>query len=509
MTYTVNFTNPSTPAISVSNTTVNTTSTSIALLGQNYDNYGELVAENFLKMLENFSYATAPANPIPGQLWHDTSTKTLKLRDSLGTWKPLSAIYNGTVSPPPSITDKATGDIYIDTTSGRIFAYSGSSWVEIAPTSMGSKVRLDSGSVSHTTIEAVIGTFTVFVISLEDGWVPKSTETLPDSSVMNVSFPILNKGINFNITGTGYGLHGLAKSTIDVGRGKVTLENNSADNANGAGITLKTTVNPTTGSIFSVRNSTNAAKLWAGEAFTSSGVNSFYIGSSTSGSESDAALYKIKLTNAGDVIALTASGAWLATDAEAVNNGIINKLMTPKSTRTAIDTRVSQLIADDALLRASQAEAIAAINNDQVMTPLRTKDTILGSITTQALAEAGTDNLTLMTPLRTAQEIIKKAPASIATIQVGAIGSYAYLAGRYTVVGNFTAGSTYPGSGLYYAGGTGSSLSDANTAHYVDTSATVDIKIGATTTWRAMGSAQGSNTGGDHPYNLTLMLRIS
>lgn len=395
MAYTVNYTNPVTTPITITATTVDTTSTSLALLGQNYDNYGELVAENFLKLLENFSYTTAPSNPIPGQLWHNTTTKILNVRDASGLWKPIATVYTGTDVSPPILSSQATGDLYTNTATGQIYVYNGSAWTELANTNtMLPNTRLDTLSASHSTIEAMIGTTTIFIVSLEDDWVPKSTELLADSSLMNASFPTMNKGINFNITGNiagiGYGVHGLAESTIDVGRGKVKVENNSADNADGAGITLKTTSNPTTGSIFSIRNSSNAAKLWAGEAFSSSGVNGFYIGSTTSGSESNPALYNIKLTSDGDVSALTASGSWLATNIEAVNNGLSNKLITPSSLRYATDIRVAQLISDDALLRATAAEAAAGTVNDQIMTPLRTKESIIALapavITTQVNA---------------------------------------------------------------------------------------------------------------------------
>lgn len=43
----------------------------INLVGRSFTGYGELIAENFVKLLENFSNDTAPANAIEGQLWFD------------------------------------------------------------------------------------------------------------------------------------------------------------------------------------------------------------------------------------------------------------------------------------------------------------------------------------------------------------------------------------------------------------------------------------------------------
>ena len=49
--------------------TVNTQSP-LKLVGQNYKNYGQLIAENFVHIVENFSRDIAPTNPIVGQLWY-------------------------------------------------------------------------------------------------------------------------------------------------------------------------------------------------------------------------------------------------------------------------------------------------------------------------------------------------------------------------------------------------------------------------------------------------------
>ena len=57
--------------------TVNTTSTSLSLMGRNYSGYGQVVDTNFLQQLENFSDTTPPVNPLSGQLWWNTTNSTL------------------------------------------------------------------------------------------------------------------------------------------------------------------------------------------------------------------------------------------------------------------------------------------------------------------------------------------------------------------------------------------------------------------------------------------------
>ena len=45
------------------------TSSSLTLIGRNYSNYGEFVANDFIRLLENFSADNAPPYPLEGQIW--------------------------------------------------------------------------------------------------------------------------------------------------------------------------------------------------------------------------------------------------------------------------------------------------------------------------------------------------------------------------------------------------------------------------------------------------------
>ncbi|MEO1852715.1 phage tail protein [Chromohalobacter sp.] len=70
-------------------------------------------------------------------------------------------------------------------------------------------------------------------------------------------------------------------SQIDVGRGVVMIENHDQDNADGAGLTFRTTDNPGDGSpenvgaILAIRSSGDALRLWVGQSVTSTGDNDF------------------------------------------------------------------------------------------------------------------------------------------------------------------------------------------------------------------------------------------
>ena len=58
---------------------LDTTSSDLTLIGRNYSGFGEVLNENFIQLLENFSNATAPINPLRGQLWFDTTENRLKV----------------------------------------------------------------------------------------------------------------------------------------------------------------------------------------------------------------------------------------------------------------------------------------------------------------------------------------------------------------------------------------------------------------------------------------------
>ncbi len=90
MAYTVNKTDTSaTPnSYTVQDSVVND-QTDLNLIGKGYAGYGELIAENFLHLLENFADQTQPSKPITGQLWYDKDQDRLKVYTTSNTFAPL------------------------------------------------------------------------------------------------------------------------------------------------------------------------------------------------------------------------------------------------------------------------------------------------------------------------------------------------------------------------------------------------------------------------------------
>jgi hypothetical protein len=180
MAYTVNKTNSSSSPnqYTVQDGVINT-QTDLSFIGKGYAGYGEVIAENFLHLLENFSNTSAPSKPVEGQLWWDSTNAKLQ-------------VYNGTAfqtaggsapyqSDAPS--NMAAGDIWIDSDTGQMYYYNGTSSVLVGPPSSTGTTNgftydtiLDSGDNSQNITKLFNDGNLIAVIS-EDTFTPKTTLT--------------------------------------------------------------------------------------------------------------------------------------------------------------------------------------------------------------------------------------------------------------------------------------------------------------------------------------------
>ena len=131
MAYTINYSDSNKGIISIEDSTINQ-QTSLDIPGRNTTSYGSVIAENFLKQLENFANTTAPRNPIQGQLWYDSSTgvDTLKLYDGT-VWSNASGLKKG--STAPDVANALTGDLWSDTDNNQLYIFTGSGWTLVGP----------------------------------------------------------------------------------------------------------------------------------------------------------------------------------------------------------------------------------------------------------------------------------------------------------------------------------------------------------------------------------------
>lgn len=166
MAYIINKTNGSV-ITTIADGTIDLTSTSIGLIGRHYPTYGEVMAENLVKILENFSNNTAPAAPLKGQIWFDATSNSLNVNisdnpnspqwlgitkiavsstepvntiegsmwyDSLAkalkirmgsTWEALKTIKYGSILP--SSSESTNGDMFFNVDNNQVYAFSSAS----------------------------------------------------------------------------------------------------------------------------------------------------------------------------------------------------------------------------------------------------------------------------------------------------------------------------------------------------------------------------------------------
>ena len=174
MAYTITTTAGATLA-SIADGTVNSTATSLTLIGKNYAGYGIFLNENYIKLLENFTNSSAPTAPLTGQLWYDSTNALLKVYNG-SIWKPISSSASGSSQPASPVT----GDLWYDSANAQLKVWSGSAWVTVGPSytttsgTSGAVVEtiLDSGSASHVVVKFYISNTVVAILSKDSTFTP-------------------------------------------------------------------------------------------------------------------------------------------------------------------------------------------------------------------------------------------------------------------------------------------------------------------------------------------------
>jgi hypothetical protein len=225
MSYTLSLTNGN-PLISngLPDGTVDTTTTSLTLIGKNYPGYGKLLNENFVQLLENFANTTGPSAALPGQLWWDSASKALKVNTATAAgqnaiWKTLASIVNAASRDAAvAVSTPLVGDLWWDTVNQQLKIYSGvptigdAGWVTIGPvnnTTTGQSgavpdTIVDTLNIPHVVIKFYISNdiYAIFSKDLAE-WTPATPIT---------GFSTIRQGINLfsGVAGTNYQFYGNA-----------------------------------------------------------------------------------------------------------------------------------------------------------------------------------------------------------------------------------------------------------------------------------------------------------
>lgn len=200
MTVTINKTN-GTVLTTIADGAINTSVTDLTLVGNLYRNYGELVNENFVKLLENFSNSTSPTTPLEGQIWYDTANKSIKVYRSTGFVS--LGVLNSSSSEP---SNPNLGDLWWDTVDAQLKLYNGTGWLAMHPgytTEQGKSGAIvetiqDTLSVSHVVTKIYISGTVVAIIS-------KDSEFTPSSAISG--FSTIKKGLTIS-SDSGFAVNG-------------------------------------------------------------------------------------------------------------------------------------------------------------------------------------------------------------------------------------------------------------------------------------------------------------
>lgn len=134
--YDFKWTVASKPGFTVLPQTKESTKTSLVLTGRGSANWGQDLQQNLLKLLENFASPTKPANAVTGQLWFNTTTKTMHVYDesliASGQDPWSSSIGGGALrSSTAPLNPQPGSQWYGDDNALKI--WDGSKWVQLYP----------------------------------------------------------------------------------------------------------------------------------------------------------------------------------------------------------------------------------------------------------------------------------------------------------------------------------------------------------------------------------------
>jgi microcystin-dependent protein len=283
MPYTVNFTDSEnkTPITVFDNTS--NTDTSLVFPGRNVTGYGQIIADNFLALLENFASAEEPVNPIEGQLWYNSTDGVLQIWDNTA-WKAASGIQKGPTEP--AVPTSKVGELWVDTTNQQLRIYTGTRWILVGPTESSvdglrygpvvEKIS-DSDNIDRFVLSFYVADIPVIIIS-KDSFTPKviiSGFSFIQSGI-NVSAPQTSAEIeNFvggllpKVIGTASNADALNVAGVEVPAGRFLRTDTI--NTTDFGLNIRNNTGLTLGvdGTFNISNSSVAAKIYNSAAGSS------------------------------------------------------------------------------------------------------------------------------------------------------------------------------------------------------------------------------------------------
>ena len=183
MAYTINKTD-GTVITTVEDGTLNN-DTSVSLVGQNYQGYGEAIGENFITLLENSANTSAPTKPITGELWYDKGNNALKIYDG-SFFQHINSVRPSASAPTQSLR---TGVLWYDTTNSLLKIHNGTTFITVGPTTVLDEDDMASNSATAVPSQQSVKAFVDAQI------VASNTLPVTDDTSTTISVPF-TKGLN-------------------------------------------------------------------------------------------------------------------------------------------------------------------------------------------------------------------------------------------------------------------------------------------------------------------------
>ena len=219
MAYTINLTNGDI-LTTVADGTVNSTASSLTLIGKNYAGYGEFLNENYVYLLENFASqgnvttgsptVSRLQQPLIGQLWWDT-LGNLKVYTG-STWRTIGTMTSSNSAPTGSVT----GNAWWDSVNQQLNIYNGAGWTLIGPAftanvgQSGTVVGTitDNATNSHVAVNVYVSNTLVAIVSKDSEYTPQSVIT---------GFTTIKPGFNLTTAIANIGYFGNASNSLQLG----------------------------------------------------------------------------------------------------------------------------------------------------------------------------------------------------------------------------------------------------------------------------------------------------
>jgi hypothetical protein len=196
--------------------------TSLSFVGRNYSGYGEIINENLLKLLENFSNTTPPSRPLMGQLWFNSvgDQRRLNVCYDGKNFKGLATLRVQSATPIASIQ----GELWWDTANNQLKAFNGSSYLTVGPTGVSSSksswtfteetyINQYSTPYSIPFIKGNLNGRPAVVITAFSELITTSTIKVSDSDLNSLTGkPDFSKGIKKGITLAGCDENGSSRA---------------------------------------------------------------------------------------------------------------------------------------------------------------------------------------------------------------------------------------------------------------------------------------------------------